>query len=69
MLLSVVAPGCALDELERMAKTFAFRAFKFLEFKWDAKRWTALGNDTRKDETLDPDFSIGQPETDFYAYS
>src|ERR1700680_1024935 len=68
-VLDVVALGRAFDEPEKVTQIFAFCGFKLGEFDTDAERWAALGNDSGQDETLDPDLSIGQPETDFYVYS
>src|SRR5882724_2489005 len=68
-VFGVVALGGAFDELEEVTQVFAFRGFELREFDTNAEGRTALGYDSRQDQALDPDFSIGQPETDFHVHS
>ena len=68
-MLAVVALGRAFDEFEEMTQVFAFSGFEFGKLDAHAKGWTALGDNSGKDESFDPDLSIGQPEADFDGYT
>src|SRR6476646_7126879 len=68
-ILAVVALGRAFDEFEEMTQVLALGGFEFRKFDAYAKGRTALGNNPSENDAFDPDLPIGQPETDFHAYS
>ena len=68
-VFAVVAPGRAFDESQKMTQVLAFGGLKVGEFDPYTKGRTALGNNSGKDNALDPDFSIRQPEADLYIHS
>jgi hypothetical protein len=64
-VFAVVTVGGTFDELQEMTQIFPLGGFEFGEFNADTERWAALGHDPGKNESLDPDLSIRQPEADF----
>ena|SRR5437762_1476015 len=68
-IFAVIAPGSAFDEPQEMTQVFPFSGLKVGKLDSYTKGRTALGNNSGKDNALDPDFSIRQPEADLYIHS
>ena len=68
-LLALVALGDAFHEFQELAEGFAFGRLQTVEFEANSKAGIAAGNDPIEDQTLNPDFPIGHPQSDFELYS
>src|SRR5271156_3748198 len=68
-LLALVGLGRAFHEFQELAQGFAFGWVEIVKLETNSEAGIASGHDAIKDQTFNPDFSVGHPESDFELYS